>query len=148
VIAALAASLSQRQRDHNRDFRVIGNLVSTIVECIQFRPHSEGFSPLIACVRRANIKALSSMALILPILAIPVDESDSNQGSQKMTVSAVLGLASFNAMAFKEVLGCMNGEARGRIESLLRSALVQEEVEVKEQAKPSISLKFDFGSVE
>jgi hypothetical protein len=88
------------------------------------------------------------MALILPILAILIDESDSNQDWQKMTVSAVLGLASFNAMAFKEVLRIMNGEARGKIESLLRSALVQEEVEVAEQAKPAISLKFDFGSVD
>jgi hypothetical protein len=89
------------------------------------------------------------MALILPILSIHLDGSSHSQEWKKMTVSAVLSLASFNAMAFKKVLGNMDIEERGRLQSALRSALEDEqEVTVQELAKPSISLKLDFESVE
>ena len=88
------------------------------------------------------------MALILPILSALSEKSSQEQDWRSMIVSAVLSLASFNAVSFKEVLRSMDGEDRVRLESVLRSALEeQEEVQV-EYTKPSISLKSDFAWAE
>ena len=61
---------------------------------------------------------------MLPLLSIHLDGSSHDLELQRITVSAVLSLASFNALAFKEVLGSMDTEERGRLQSALRSALL------------------------
>jgi hypothetical protein len=89
------------------------------------------------------------MTLVLPELATDSDRVNQNEEWQTATISALLGLASLDPVAFKTVLGKVDRDRRVRLESLLRLALGgKQETKVEQQTTPSISLTLDFASIE
>jgi hypothetical protein len=89
------------------------------------------------------------MSVILPILSGQFHLVSHVEEWQTAIVSAVLGLATANPMAFKGVLERMDVEGRENLESMLRTALEEKrDAKTEELTKPSISLKFDFSSVD
>jgi hypothetical protein len=62
---------------------------------------------------------------------------------------AVVRLASVDPSSFRLVLDQMQGKQKEYLTEVLREALVDKtEVEVEVQARPTISLTLDFGSIE
>jgi len=144
LITVLLSSLVQAQDATQRDDRFVRDLTSLVIEFSQQRPQSEGTNA--ALQQNTDATVVTLMGLILPVLSRQTGSE--SQDLEQATLSAVLGLASTDALSFKTVLGSMEDEERYGLEQMLRSALEgQMEVSVEEKAKPSISLKLDFGLV-
>jgi hypothetical protein len=89
------------------------------------------------------------MALLLPALTQEADVRSEDSGSVADVAEAVVRLASLNPSSFRLVLGQMHGKQKEYLTELLREALVDKnEGEVEVEARPTISLTMDFGSIE
>jgi hypothetical protein len=97
----------------------------------------------------ADSKVLRWMALLLPALTQEADVRSEDSGRVTNIAEAVVRLASLNPSSFRLVLGQMHGTQKEYLTEVLREALADKtEVEVEVQARPTISLTLDFGSIE
>jgi hypothetical protein len=97
----------------------------------------------------ADSKVLRWMALLLPALTQEADVRSEDSGRVTNIAEAVVRLASLNPSSFRLVLGQMHGKQKEYLTEVLREALADKtEVEVEVQARPTISLTLDFGSIE
>jgi hypothetical protein len=97
----------------------------------------------------ADRKVLRWMALLLPALTQEADVRSEDSERVTDVAEGVVRLASLDPSSFRLVLGQMHGKQKEYLTEVLREALVdKKEVNVEVQARPTISLTLDFGSIE